>query len=75
MTSEPTPVPPPEDIYIDPVGPFGTIDRVAQELLILLGRAGGRHASPGRRVLLGDVAAAIEEYRSHWVDERRQSSS
>jgi hypothetical protein len=64
---EPTPVPPP-NIHIDPVGHLGNIDRVAKELLVLLGRADARHDPPERRVLLGDLAAVIEERRGHWVE-------
>jgi hypothetical protein len=64
---EPTPVPPP-NFRVDPVGHMGTIDRVAGELLLLLGRADARHDPAKRRVLLGDLAAAIEARREHWVE-------
>jgi hypothetical protein len=64
---EPTPVPPP-NFRVDPVGHMGNIDRVAKELLVLLGRADARHDPPERRVLLGDLAAAIEARREHWVE-------
>jgi hypothetical protein len=52
----------------DPVGHVGNIDRVARELLTLLGRADARHDLPERRVLLGDLAAVIEDRREQWVD-------
>jgi hypothetical protein len=64
---EPTPVPPP-NIHIDPVGHLGNIERVAEELLVLLSRSDGRRDSQERRVLLGDLAAVIEERRGRWVE-------
>lgn len=64
---EPPPTQPPS--HVELVEPFGGIDRVAGELSTLLRRRpDGRHDSSERRMLLGDLAALIEERRGHWVE-------
>jgi hypothetical protein len=64
--AEPTPIRLPK-IRTD-VGPLGSMDRVASELLTLLDRTDPRDDPPDRRVLLGDLAAVIEERHGCWVE-------